>query len=1223
MLFRFLILVHFCAAFPLKCPEPAQWSIRARSHCPDPSKYFCLKNDLINGYSENCTIFDFLQPGRKNVLRGGLDADICSSQRYEPWPIKFFTNVSTNCIFQKSACHEEGQVVFDNGNRSTDANCRCDYTRGYDFIVKPRNPCFCVPSEEDCSCYLRMCHVLSPEEYRTEVIVAIFVTSILSLVICVSFQIQIQITKSLDVTNRNEHLAAIKDGTEIRRYVRIQVIGKDGVGKSSLVRRLVGDSNMKVNSTDGIDIVKKCQIRTTDGEWIIGKVETERNKIINRIQEAIYKEPKQSELVSDQVIPYEGEKNRKEEISSKEPLSKVERKQENYHPTVSMDNSLKHENEINIMDTITPVAEKSSINKLVKDNVVLSTNDIKKSADSIKIDDMRKKIFEQMDEILSEVKKDQDRMTSESLVECGLWDFAGQKDYYATHQTFLNPHAIYILVTNISEDIAATEDETDFDAIEEYIDFWFDSIHCLSTSSSEEKPNIPKGYSKHRLYPPVIVVCTHIDKYKTHKEVEKRKTEYIEKFEEIVGGQYKANHNRGIYFISNTEFLESDCKKLKDKIYEVAKETIFFEEQLPRQWIQLENALSVLKHESKQNILSWQTIVELAQITFIEEEELLPFLTYQHKIGNIIFFEDIKEYIIVQPDWLVKCFRCLVCDNHPNKRNYEIVESTDWKNLKKTGQLSDNIIDRLFEKEPDLEFKKYKTHILNVMEKFDILVKPTFIDTNNDSSLIPNSYYMPCMITQQSTSLDIIQKMFEGEKCKFSFSPWLIFEFKFLPLAYFNHILFYYITKYTVCEEKKGRKTLYRGKALVNLDKTKLRKLCVCFSKNAIALQIWKLADVDDKIYSTILEELCRKIADLKKKLRQSISYDIKAKCRNGDYSNKQGRITYKELGEICEQGRYWCPEHNDMHSKDDVEKTWLQHADIVEKISDEISTREDELIPNIEPNKEEEIAQDQALVKANLPVSVILRQQFNIQKSKNEYLTILSCIKIDNTLVFTDYRNERLIICNSDGTDIHHIPLYYQPYFMTEVNFNTVAVSCGRHRTILIINISTRSVTSTINTSGNCYGISYNDNKLYVVIDYSKMHVMDLTGKVIRTIPLPSGSIRDITVDRDRLVCTDVTSIYCCSLDGKLIWKFKMDKLQDLRRVTTDDEGSVYVTNDLTNTAVVVSDDGKHHRELLTESDGLKNPNGIYFDKKENILLVCNIRDGNVFLFDLKMKPT
>ncbi|CAC5405130.1 unnamed protein product [Mytilus coruscus] len=252
-----------------------------------------------------------------------------------------------------------------------------------------------------------------------------------------------------------------------------------------------------------------------------------------------------------------------------------------------------------------------------------------------------------------------------------------------------------------------------------------------------------------------------------------------------------------------------------------------------------------------------------------------------------------------------------------------------------------------------------------------------------------------------------------------------------------------------------------------------------------------------------------------------------------------------------------------------------------VDGLVEELDQKDDYWLFRNTTTTEESFTQAQTPVKYNLPVSVNLRQQFNIKKSKKENLSIFSCIKIGNTLVFTDYDNKRLIICNSDGTDIHHIPLSYTPYYMTEVNINTVAVSC-HNKTIPIINISTGSVTRTINTSGSCYGISYNDNNLYVVIDQSIIHVMDLTGKVIRTIPLPSGLILDITVDRDRLVCIGYRSIYCCSIEGKLIWKFKKDNFQDLNHVTTDDEGNVYVTHYKTNTVIVVSDDGKHYRKFL-----------------------------------------
>ncbi|CAC5364212.1 unnamed protein product [Mytilus coruscus] len=104
---------------------------------------------------------------RKAVLRGGIDAEICSGERFQPFPIRFYTNVSTHCIYLKSFCNEKGQVAYDHGNRNTDTTCRCDYRHGFDFVIKPKNLCFCKPSQEDCSCYLKICsntsQILSPD----------------------------------------------------------------------------------------------------------------------------------------------------------------------------------------------------------------------------------------------------------------------------------------------------------------------------------------------------------------------------------------------------------------------------------------------------------------------------------------------------------------------------------------------------------------------------------------------------------------------------------------------------------------------------------------------------------------------------------------------------------------------------------------------------------------------------------------------------------------------------------------------------------------------------------------------------------------------------------------------------------------------------------------------------------------------------------------------------
>lgn len=240
-------------------------------------------------------------------------------------------------------------------------------------------------------------------------------------------------------------------------------------------------------------------------------------------------------------------------------------------------------------------------------------------------------------------------------------------------------------------------------------------------------------------------------------------------------------------------------------------------------------------------------------------------------------------------------------------------------------------------------------------------------------------------------------------------------------------------------------------------------------------------------------------------------------------------------------------------------------------------------------------LTQAQTPVKYNVPVYVNLLQQINIKKSENESPSITSCTKIGTVLVFTDCNNDRLITCNTDGSDINHIQLSYRPYYVTKVDSNSVAVSCLDDKIILIINISTGSVISAIYTNGHCLGISY-DYNLYVIIGLSKIQVMDLTGKVKRTIRLPSVDIHDITVERDRVVCIDNDSIYCCSSDGSIMLRFRDDKYQDLCCVTSDDEGNVYETDGTTNTVVVVSVDRKHCRELLNKSDGLEMPCGIFF---------------------------
>lgn len=263
------------------------------------------------------------------------------------------------------------------------------------------------------------------------------------------------------------------------------------------------------------------------------------------------------------------------------------------------------------------------------------------------------------------------------------------------------------------------------------------------------------------------------------------------------------------------------------------------------------------------------------------------------------------------------------------------------------------------------------------------------------------------------------------------------------------------------------------------------------------------------------------------------------------------------------------------------------------------------------------EVSSTQA--QAALPDSVFsatLRKHVNIKSKENKSQDIKDCIKIGNLLLFTEHYKKQLIIYNADGTLERTFHLDYKPWYLTEINRNTAAVSCPHAKTVLIINIYTGSVYDKIITKDYCFGISYNDY-LYVMVGSRNICVMDLAGKVKHTLELNVVDSCHVTVHKNTLICIDKNElIRCFSLDGKVIWEFQEDKYKRLRRVTTDNEGNVYVADEDTNVVLVVSKDGKQFKEILKESDGMDMPAGIHFDKNENILMICSDRDA--WLFDI-----
>lgn len=111
-----------------------------------------------------CTIKSTFSGDKTVVNSGNFDSKPCHPDLYQPF--SFSSTAGSDCIFTKTICSEEGQVIKSVGSRRTDRECRCDYSRNFSFLsTKRKSMCSCDPTKEDCSCFIKPCgqeKILSP-----------------------------------------------------------------------------------------------------------------------------------------------------------------------------------------------------------------------------------------------------------------------------------------------------------------------------------------------------------------------------------------------------------------------------------------------------------------------------------------------------------------------------------------------------------------------------------------------------------------------------------------------------------------------------------------------------------------------------------------------------------------------------------------------------------------------------------------------------------------------------------------------------------------------------------------------------------------------------------------------------------------------------------------------------------------------------------------------------
>ena len=288
-----------------------------------------------------------------------------------------------------------------------------------------------------------------------------------------------------------------------------------------------------------------------------------------------------------------------------------------------------------------------------------------------------------------------------------IWDFAGQEEYYATHQCFLTKRSLYLLVWNVTEGDAGVTD----------LKPWLNNISVRAPDSR------------------VIVVGTFLDMVSEEDRQSGKIDDLLGKVEKLTR-QYRRLVVTNITVVGLKGRMEN-VAKLKDYIYNAAanykiKNQYVMGHRIPSSYHALDNKLSTIHHlvkdghhEPIMHAAEFQKMVRDLNLVDIQDDKELHTAThFLHEVGALLHYDDQKHNLddlyFVDPRWLCDLVSTVVT---VKQRNPYV----------KQGILRSKNIPLLFK---DKRFpNKYFHQYLTLLSRFEIALP---LDKDHKRILIPS-----------------------------------------------------------------------------------------------------------------------------------------------------------------------------------------------------------------------------------------------------------------------------------------------------------------------------------------------------------------------------------------------------------------------------------------------------------------------------------------------------
>mmetsp|Transcript_11683 Transcript_11683/g.13550 ORF Transcript_11683/g.13550 Transcript_11683/m.13550 type:complete len:985 (+) Transcript_11683:161-3115(+) len=252
-------------------------------------------------------------------------------------------------------------------------------------------------------------------------------------------------------------------------------------------------------------------------------------------------------------------------------------------------------------------------------------------------------------------------------IEMTIWDYGGQRVFYALHHLFLTQYGVYVLVFDMREMIKDKKNALS------YVTFWLNSIKLHADGA------------------PILMVGTFLDML-TPEEV----ATVEEEMANTVGDNFPqiVKTPRDTVFFPLSNLKGSGIDLIRQTIDSVAKKQEFLYRKIAVKWIRwLDAVQSRSKKKGKvsdepdadvENYITWGEALTLAQENGINDlHSFNSMLELFHELGIIIHFtatQALKDKITLSPQWLIDNITKVIRDPELHQFEDEKIEEVGLTN---------------------------------------------------------------------------------------------------------------------------------------------------------------------------------------------------------------------------------------------------------------------------------------------------------------------------------------------------------------------------------------------------------------------------------------------------------------------------------------------------------------------------------------------------------------